>query len=230
MHLDECPLCAALRRDLLDPQFARADPASLNRIQARLFDARAKRQWPKFAAMAAGLVFVASLLLWRGRPTPATPSPSAIAQKKTPSTYRLAVVAAPLRLPFSTAMVLRGKEEATSQDYLKELGKALDPYRAASYPDAITQLGGLRQRYPKAVEPPFYQGVALLLSSKPDQAIEPLETARAIGGEALNDDIGWYLAAARERIGEWEKAVPLLQTLCRTEGAYRRQACAAVLP
>lgn len=226
-HLSGCPICQTLQQDLQHPMFAEPAAAELNNIRTRLF----ARRWSvgKLLATAAGVILVVSLYPWLFQPSGVPPQEKAlISESKAAPSYRLAIEAAPLRLPFSTAMVLRGKGESTSQDYLQELGKALGPYRSEAYADAAVQLGELRARYPKAVEAPFYQGVARLLAGDFKGALEPLEAARAIGGEALNDDIAWYLAAAHERNGEWLKTVRFLESLCGAEGVHRVAACSAL--
>ncbi|MCB1022657.1 MAG: hypothetical protein KDC27_22190, partial [Acidobacteria bacterium] len=86
----------------------------------------------------------------------------------------------------------------------------------------------LAEKFPEAVEPRFYLGVAELLDGDPRAASGDLEAARRIGGEALDDEIAWYLAAARERSGAWPDAAALLEQLCRAEGERREQACAAL--
>jgi hypothetical protein len=70
--------------------------------------------------------------------------------------------------------------------------------------------------------------VAALLAGDARAALVALERSRAIGGEALNDEIPWYLAAAYERAGEAAKSVELLRAMCRAEGIHREAACAAL--
>ena len=132
---------------------------------------------------------------------------------------------APLRLPLATAVLLRGKTEKTSEAYLAALGEAMQPYRERRYAESVRQLASLESRYPKAVEPAFYLGVSQLLSGEYSNAIASLEEARKLGGDALNDDIAWYLAIARERTGNWNSAAELLQSLCANDGSYRAAAC-----
>ena len=123
---------------------------------------------------------------------------------------------------------MRGQGEGGSDAYLKDLGRAMEPYRAGAYGDAAKAFAALRKQYPGRVEPPFYEGVAALLSKDFTRAIELLQAARTIGGEALHDDIAWYLAVAWERTGEWPAAASLLNSLCRAEGTHQQAACAAL--
>ena len=113
---------------------------------------------------------------------------------------------------------------------LAELGDALKPYREAHYKEASEALAGLGERYPKAVEPLFYRGVSRLLLDDAAGALGLLEQARKIGGEALSDDILWYLAVARERTGNWSESSALLKALCSNEGANRADACSGLNP
>jgi len=223
-HLNTCAICTALRRDLTGDDFATPTAAELTRVRTRVFPRRA---FARILAIAAAVIIVISVYAWRSKPQQALPERREVAERKVSPAYRLALAPAPLRLPFAKAMVLRGKGESNSQDYLKELGKALTPYRAGSYAEAASQLAELRGRYPKAVEPPFYQGVALLLAGESSKALDPLSAAQSIGGEALNDDIAWYLAVAYERNAAWEKADALLRSLCGSEGVHREAACTA---
>ena len=142
--------------------------------------------------------------------------------------YRVRIEPAPLKLPFAAALVLRGQPGGASEPYLRELGAALEPYRASQYAEAARRLAELGRKFPDAVEPPFYEGVAKLLLEDTAGAVAALENARRIGGEALNDDIAWYLAAARERAGEWDRAVLLLRPLCQSESVHRKAACQAL--
>jgi hypothetical protein len=212
----------------MDPVFSEPTVGGLNRVRERVFERTAARPRAfRIAAAAAAVVSVFAIYLWRERPVQqAAPQPS-VAQKKAIERDRLTLKAAPLRLPFAAAIVLRGKDNRVSEAYLKELGRALEPYRSSKYAEAVPALSALRRGYPKAVEPPFYEGVARLLMGDVNGSLAALATAQAIGGEALNDDIDWYLAIAHERSGHWEKAVVFLRTLCAMEGVHREEACAA---
>ncbi|MBI4909296.1 MAG: hypothetical protein HY820_37100 [Acidobacteria bacterium] len=230
-HLEHCHLCTHLRDDLIDAAFAEPTLAETAAVRQRVFGPRRPNpafRWAGVVAAAAALIFV--LVHWQSAEKPGpqvarqTSTRAEEARPKPP--YRLTLEPAPLRLPFA-AVVIRGSSAALSASYLKELGGALDPYRAGNFDESSQRMAALRQKYPQAVEPAFYQGVSELLRNDAGHAMEPLQAARKIGGEALNDDIDWYLAIAHERNGNWSSAEPLLAKLCKSEGHYRNSACAA---
>jgi RNA polymerase sigma-70 factor, ECF subfamily len=108
------------------------------------------------------------------------------------------VAKAPLRLPLATAMVMRGAKGADEQRYLRELGHALEPYRADDFQEASARLERLASRYPRRVEPVFYLGVARLIAGHAEAAARALESAKRIGSGELDDDITAYLSKARQ--------------------------------
>lgn len=238
-HVAACAVCTQLQKDLRDDSLAQPTLANVEKVRAKVFAAPPAHRFR--ATHYAGLAIAAGALLCilfvtRDRhtgqgvrvstaPVQARIEPPAL-PPAVPRSYRLALQPAPLRLPL-TAMVLRGQQEDRADDYWKQLGAALDPYRAGRYPEAISKLTALAQRFPKAVEPPFYEGVAQLLAGDANAALPRLERAREIGGEALNADIRWYRAVAFERTANWMAAVPLLSELCRADNPYRQQACQA---
>ena len=232
-HIAGCQFCARLRQDLNDPALAEPTLAEVAAVRLRVFGTPrpSSFRWRWIASIAAALVLTIGLFYWQRTQLPAPqiarqtipPPPAAT----TAPAFRLALQAAPLRLPFA-AVVIRGSEGSVSEAYLKELGAALDPYRARRFDKSAERMAALRQKYPRAVEPPFYQGVSELLRNQTANAMEPLKAARDIGGEALSDDIDWYLAITHERSGEWSAAEPLLARLCNSEGHHRNAACAAI--
>ena len=238
-HVAACAVCAQLQRDLRDDSLAQPTLANVEKVRAKIFGAPPARRFR--VTHYAGLAIAAGALLCillvtrdrnAGQGVRVSPAPVQVKIKPpavpaaVPRSYRLALHPAPLRLPL-TAMVLRGQEEDRADEYWKQLGAALDPYRAARYPEAVSKLAALAQKSPKTVEPPFYEGVAQLLAGDANAALPRLERARQIGGEALNADIRWYLAVALERTDNWMAAVPLLSELCRADNPYRQQACQA---
>lgn len=230
-HLRHCVICARLKSDLGETVIAEPTLAQLDKVRAGVFGNAKRRPFAvAFAAVAAAAILVVGSLLWRpARPTPPQPVMTEAPRSPAPA-YRLALESAPLRLPLATALLLRGKADTGAQAYLRELGRVLEPYRAGRYSEAAQSLAALRTAYPKAVEPPFYEGVARLLANDAAASVEALEQARRIDGEALHDDILWYLAVARERTADWPAAAALLTALCKNEGAYRKAACAALTP
>ncbi len=249
-HVAACEICARLEVDLREPVFAEPTLAELAQVRRVVSSAGAlptgKPQWRRgpvvaaagvAAGLAAGLV-MGMISYW---PRPRQPErvaqaparvlmPSPEQRMKPVAQYRLPLALAPLRLPLAAALVLRGKEQDGTGAYLTALGRALEPYRAGRHAEAITRLQDLARRYPRAVEPPFYGGVAQLFAADAAGALRRLQRARELGGEALDDDINWYLAIARERTGDWAGARQLLSALCQNENPYRPQACEALKP
>lgn len=221
-HLAACRVCARLREDLRHPALSEPTLADLASLRKRVLPGAAPRVSRWWMAAAAAVAAVAASLYFT-QPAPA-PHPLPVAQAP-PPVFRLPLEPAPLRLPLASAVTIRGQREQQVQKYLEQLGAALTPYRAGKYGEAGVELERLAAEYPKAVEPPFYRGVAFLLAGDASAALGWLRKARAIGGEALDDDISWYLAIALERTGSWPQARPLLEALCRSEGPYRQSAC-----
>lgn len=228
-HLASCRICAQLQADLR----ACAEPslAETERVRRRTFAAPQRWRWAAGGLLAASLIAGAILSRQPNTGQPPAPAPAVTQQAPLPApVYRLTAEPAPLRLPLAAALVLRGQEAKAPDAYLKELGQALEPYRAARYPEAAAALRALGQRHQRAVEPAFYEGVARLLAGETTQADQALTRAEAIGGEALHEDILWYRAIALERTSQWPLAQPLLQRLCQGEGPYRERACRALTP
>lgn len=231
-HLASCRVCARLREDLRESPIAEPTLAELDRLRQRMPARTAPPRRIRIAAVGAiAAALVAGVYFWPESTQPDRQVAATVPPEPKP-VYKLDVKPAPLRLPLATALVLRGEAASPKKEdaFLKQLGEALEPYRAGRYTDAAQRLHALAQQYPRAVEPPFYEGVARLLAGDSNGALPSLEAARSIGGEALDDDISWYLAAAHERNRDWERAAPLLGKLCTAEGQYREAACQALRP
>lgn len=251
-HLAACLDCARLRRDLAEPEFTEPTLADLDRLRRKVAAATGaplsgsaapasshSYYWMAAVAVLFALAVAASYSWRRLSPTrqvapvavAAPPSTVTAAPTPPPAPFRLTLEHAPLRLPFS-AIAMRGETAPPASDeFLRALGRALEPYFAGRYAEAVTSLAALSIRYPSKAEPQFYEGVARLLAGDARAAVAPLERARSIGGIALRDDLLWYLAIAYERTSRWEKAKALLHDLCHFsggEGINRQAACAGL--
>jgi len=225
-HTEGCGFCLQLLRDLHAPGLCEPSLAELERVRRKVFGYRSRT---RHAAWAACLLAAAGLGVWvttRNGAAPETSQSASPASLPAVVEYRLPLAPAPLRLSLDEALVFRGRQKAAPTVYLEQLGEALAPYRAGDYRTASMRLGALASHYPRAVEPAFYLGVSRLMAGDARAALTALEKAREIGGEALDDDITWYLAVAHERNGEWQASIPLLSTLCKAEGPYHQAACA----
>ncbi len=223
-HVAGCFVCRRLQQDLRESPLVEPTLEELTRVRKRVLGrGRPSSGIVRYVAVAAAALLTVGGLYFARHSEP--PAPAVVAVSQPALVYRLKLSPAPLRLPFAAALLLRGKEENGNQKYLAELGDALKPYHEARYKEASEALAGLCERYPKAVEPLFYRGVSRLLLDDASGALVLLEQARKIGGEALNDDILWYLAVAQERTGHWSDSSALLKALCSKEGVYRAEAC-----
>ncbi len=236
-HVASCRLCEMLSRDLAEPSLSEPTLDQVARVRRRVKAGSTSRgqivvRYGAIAASLATVAILASYLLREDRKPDVvakdTSTQSPDVKKTAPVQYRLGLEKAPLKLPLPAMVVLRGEENQQNESYLKELGAAMEPYRADRFDDAARRLESLAGRYPAAVEPVFYLGVARLFQNDAAGAVDALEKARKIGGEALNEEIAWYLAAAYERSRGFEHATPSLKQLCAGEGAYRAAACAAL--
>ena len=228
-HVDSCAICLQMQRDLRSPALSEPTLAQLARVRRRVFGLSPRRSW--YAACAACLLAAAGLGVWMkigNGPAPSASRATVEAPAPGRAQFRLSLEPAPLRLRLEDALVFRGQPAQVATSYLKQLGDALTPYRAGDYRAASERLGALAARYPRAVEPVFYLGVSRLLLGDTRNALTALKEARKIGGEALDDDIAWYLSVAHERSGAWEASIPLLAGLCKADGPYRQAACSEI--
>jgi tetratricopeptide (TPR) repeat protein len=109
---------------------------------------------------------------------------------------------------------------------LADLAHALEPYRSEDYPEAVTRLRALADKYPRADRPHLYLGVSLLLLERPADAVAPLTVATASTFPAVATDAWWYLAVAHARSGDRQAALTLVEKLCSAPDPDAR-ACAA---
>ena len=230
-HVSTCAVC----RELTAALEAAADAGPTAEERARL-DARQPRVrhrasvswWP--AAIAASLVLVASAF-WLSQFTE-------FRSFELPSTARLAVrtqtpqqFVLPLDAPFidlpKAPIVLRGGK---MDPFGAALLNAAAPLHERDYRTAAARMTGLRREYPDRPHPVYYQGISLLLSGQPADAIEPLEQARRLSDSqsSIYIDASWYLAVALERVGRRSEAVTILTEMCGHAGARDEQACLAL--
>jgi len=214
-HLAGCAICQCLQRDL----------RVLSESSRELVPVRRRMMWPAIGIAASLLLGIA---IWRTSSTVTVPVPIAVQPVQNIPSYRIALVKAPLRLSLQDAVIFRGKESGRDDVYLRALGEALAPYRADRFEEAAATLQALSQKYPKAVEPQFYQGVALLLAGKAAAALGPLQAAEKLGSDTLAEDIAWYLAITEERSTSWEAAARRLAEICKGGGIHKADACAVL--
>jgi hypothetical protein len=207
-------------------------PEERSRLDARRPQAArrvsATRWWP--AAIAASLLLVAGMF-WLSQfmefRSMSAPSVSRVAVA-TPSPQGFVL---PLDAPFvdlpEAPIVLRGGE---TDPFVSALIEAAKPLRNRDYGASAREMAALRRQYPNRPHPAFYEGVSLLMSGKPAEAVEPLQQARRLSerGTSLHTDASWYLAVAFERLGRRAETVAILTELCGSTGARDEQVCAAL--
>ena len=231
-HVSTCAICRELTEAL---EKAAAEGPTLEE-RSRL-DARRPQQprrvpktnwWP--AALAASVILVAGMF-WLSRfmefRSMSAPSVSRVAVGTPPPELFVLPLDAPfVDLP-EAPIVLRGGE---TDPFLPALIEAARPLRNRDYGAAARAMAALRRQYPDRPHPAFYEGVSLLLSDKPGEAVEPLEQARRLSerGTSLHIDASWYLAVAFERLRRRADAVGILTELCGSAGARDEQVCAAL--
>jgi tetratricopeptide (TPR) repeat protein len=234
-HLDGCGACQTLLADLMSAELASPSEAELGRIRSRM-DAQlqpAKKPlawlrwqvWAPAAAAMAGILFAIYV-----NKAPQVHNKTEVAERRddAPQRAHLPLQKPPLKLPLAAAITWRGAEGGKPEEYLKQLGVAMAPYRADDFVGSTRPLRELAEAYPQAVEPHFYLGVCLLYQNQPQQALTALFAARRRDPDALKDDVEWYVGVAWERTGNRKEAMAALQPLCERTGAYQERACSAV--
>lgn len=231
-HVSTCAVCRELTAALESAAAAGPTLEERARLDANR-PQRAGRQvtfnwWP--AAVAASAVLVASAF-WLSQFTEfrsiTLPSTTRVAVQ--PQAPRMFVL--PLEAPFvdlpEAPIVLRGGE---TDPFVTALIQAAVPFRQRDYVTAAGRMADLRRQYADRPHPAYYQGVALLLSGKPADAIEPLELARRLSEREtpLHSEASWYLAVAFERLGRRSDSAVILTEMCGAGGSFNERACLAL--
>lgn len=223
--------------EVIDPE---AEARLLKRItRASRPTATAGRPWLRLTLAGCGIAVATLAVMLRPLPTPApnraTPPPASTATAAPPT------AAAPLTppVPPSVAVAFEKAEvrvslalmtwRGTSVDsnpMLTAFKPAFDAYRAGDYPRAAAAFAGLARVYPEAVEPPFYQGVSLMLAGDFTGAVAPLASALRTSDDTFAIEAGWYLSVAELRLGRTGTASARIRGLCATR--QHGPACAAL--
>jgi hypothetical protein len=216
---EHAALCQACRDEIAD---LRAVQASLRSSHGR---GMLSPRW--VASLAASLVVVlAGWLALRGPGGDKSAAPSGGNMRGGTLPPGPALEKLEVKLSAERALAYRGPGDRSST-FLDDLGAALQPYRSDDFGEAARRLGEVGAKHPRAVEPPLYQGVSLLLLDRPRDAIAPLERAFSLAGDGeLRRDAEFHLAIARLRAGE-SGGREVLVRLCAEEGPYRAKACRA---
>jgi tetratricopeptide (TPR) repeat protein len=236
-HLASCPACRALSEDLADDELSKLTARERDRIRARVLAAagvRSAARWRWFwrpvpvAAMVI-LAVAAGAWIWLSRPARPPARIEVAAERSVPRLPAvLRLEKPPVKLPAAAALIWRGQGAPAQQEFLKEFGAALGPYRAGDYREAASRLEALSKKYPKAAEPHFYLGVCRLFLACNEEAVTALEQAKRLAEGALQQDAAWYLGIACLRAGRARQGTSELRGLCAGAGEYQARACAVV--
>jgi hypothetical protein len=192
-HIVSCAACSTTYRALRDlEQGASALDAP---IVPRATERPAYTKWYALAATLAVIVIGATTYRMAGPPGTTDPPPQA-SQRPTPTRQpRPAIAKAEVRVSAERSLRVRGAQG--DGQFLDDFATAIVPYREDRFAEAARTLADLAAKYPDASEPPFYQGVALLLSGNAAAAVAPLTRAETLAPPSLKPDILRYLAEAR---------------------------------
>jgi hypothetical protein len=245
-HVAECAACATLANDLFTLDEAPLEAVEQERIWGRirtgiaadeLKPAAARSGWWQFLLRPLPLAVVAAavvLAVIGMRSMQQSPGPTvAVTQPASPVAYPparsvLQLEKPPVMMPAAAVLVWRGADSGNAAR--EELQKALAPYEAGRYGDAVSSLTSLSSKYPQMAEAHFYLGVSLLFQDQNADAAASLKTAQGLASNSktLAGAAAWYLALAYHRTGRDNDARPLLESLCSANGDNSSKACAGL--
>jgi hypothetical protein len=234
-HLADSAWSRALVADVEDAE-PTLDPAAEERMLARVVRPPVERPWLSLTRrwvplLATGSLVAIVAIVWisRRNEAPAAPvataAPQATVARVEPPRFELPLRPPDVRLS-PAALTWRGPSGTSS--FVDDLAPALDAFRAADYARAAQALEPLERTYPRAIEPPFYRGIALLFVDDPLTAIGELQKAERLADGTFSSDVAWYLAIAEHRAGQIAPARARLETLCRAAAAHAADACEAM--
>jgi hypothetical protein len=242
-HLRKCNFCQILLRDLTDGELDDARPEEQRRVHERVLKA-AKSAWKAeapgrrllviwfkravpVAALAAVVMVVIWVRLYRPRAPASTPANVAVQPAQPPASSVLQWEKLPIKLQASSVLILRGKPRTAQEKYAAELTAGLAYYRDDNFAEAVEQLSKVTKGFPRGVEGQLYLGISELKLEHNADAIVPLQAAKQLGPQQFRDDASWYLALALWRGGAMRAAATELQRLCRGKNDYSSRACPA---
>lgn len=232
-HLERCPSCQTLARDLAAEELSGLPDEARERIRAGIPREEPRRRaairgWWVWAGIPVAASLVIGFLLFRspaprpdqpaGTSTAAAPAPA----ERTSSPLRL--TKPPIQLP-ATALLFRGGGEAAGENALLE---GMAAFRRDDYATAARLLRRAAKQEPRVAEAHFYLGVSLLFLERNSEAAAALESAEAIAEGELAREAAWYLAIALHARGDRQAAARSLEKLCRMPGARHEEACRAL--
>jgi hypothetical protein len=233
LHLVGCAGCHALLEVLAQAEMPAPDSTELDalrrRIEPALLAARGEERrpwrwrplvWTSIPVIAVALVTLAVGLRQRDRGAPPRPEPAAVT---TPDITLLARLdPAPVELPLEDLLVTRSTGAAGLPP---ELVAAFQAYQRGEYPLAVERFGAVVRKGSGRFEVHFYYGVALLLSGQAREAVPALQKASSLATSGQAPRVQWYLAQTYLRLADASPARAELESLCRAQGDYGRDAC-----
>jgi hypothetical protein len=230
-HLERCPLCRALTRDLAELPDVGLDDEQRRRIRTRVLGApvRRRRRWSAASnwwagAAAAVAAAAASLVFSASQPgNVRVPAVSAPSRALPPAAARPSVLApdhADVALPLAAILTMRGERSASV-----DLQTGLALYHRRDYSGAAERFVRV---VPDASLPQLavYLAVCYLHTGDAAAAERTLDAARGLAGDAIGE-AAWYRAVAHAQMGQSARARDEFNRLCREGGPRAMQACAA---
>jgi len=237
-HIAGCKTCASLQADLEDV----GEPAEITREETRRILSRVRRDasaekksalwrflsW-RTAFATAALALCAMLIVQQVRQAGRQTSPTDTVSRQAPAMQ----VPEALKLDkpdvkLTLAVMTWRAPDSNGQQFLADMGPALNFYRADRFADAARQLEELSAKYPASVEIFFYLGVSRLFLRDHEAAIKALEKADELARDSFSADVSWYLALAYFKSGRIDDAQTRLTSLAAGTSPHATRARAAI--
>ena len=237
-HIAGCRTCASLQADLEDV----GAPAEITREETRRILSRVRRDAPaeeksvlwrffswRTAFATAALALCAMLIVQQVRQTGRQTFPTDTVSRQAPAMQ----VPEALKLDkpdvkLTLAVMTWRAPDSNGQQFLADVGPALDLYRADRFADAARQLEELSAKYPAFVEIFFYLGVSRLFLGDHEAAIKALEKADGLARDSFSADVSWYLALAYFKSGRIAEVQTRLTSLAAGGSPHATRARAAL--
>ncbi len=119
--------------------------------------------------------------------------------------------------PYKDIISKRGAVASASPTLLA----AMSDYNQQAYEQAIAQFQLAEPTDPQNLAIPFYLGVSYLAMNKPKPAAQHFELVREQQDIIFGPHAEWYLALAYLKAGKYEKVIPLLEEINRSDSHYQ---------
>ena len=222
-HVAQCAICAALGEALEDESISNPTREERERIELRLRagisrdtqEALQRRRWRWSAAAAVlAIATVGALMVW--------PIDDGLSASR-PSVFGIDKEELLSLVPSGQPRF--GPADAGER---ADLAEALAPYASGDFDEAARRLRALVNVRPTSGPAHFYLGVTRMHAGRDLRAAPSLEFAqRAARVEAPHflHSANWYLAMVFVRVGQLDRARPMLKALCDSQGDTAGRAC-----